>query len=87
MDGSKSVKQVKLLRDLDQGECEVRNALSQKIPGYVLHAGQVGEVVDTLEGGTAFLVEFGNSGPDTCDWFGVLYAGEIEQQVSDALAA
>ena len=87
MDASKNTILVKLLRDLDQGECEARNALSDKIPGYVLQAGQVGEVVDTLEDGAAFLVEFGNSGPDSCDWFGVLYATEIEPQANDAIAA
>lgn len=87
MDRSENFIFIKLLRDLDQTECEARNALTDKIPGYVLHAGQVGEVVDTLEDGAAFLVEFGNSGPNSCDWFGVLYATEVELQSNDAIAA
>ena len=78
---------VKLLRDLDTVECEARNALSDKIPGYALGTGDVGEIVDTLEDGAAFLVEFGNSGPSSCDWFGVLYATEVERQAKEAIAA
>ena len=78
---------VKLLRELDAAECEERNALSDKIPGYMLAAGQVGEVVDTLENGAAYLVEFGNSGPNSCDWLGVLYVAEVELRADEAVAA
>ena len=52
-----------------------------------LAAGSVGIVVDSLEGGEAYLVEFGSRGPDQCDWLGVLYASEIELMAAVAKAA
>jgi hypothetical protein len=35
-------------------------------------------VLETLDEGKAFLVEFGQRAPDKCDWLGVLYPSEIE---------
>jgi hypothetical protein len=68
----------RLIRKFDEQECARRNALRDKPADLMLAAGSVGMVVDTLENGEAYLVEFGNRGPDQCDWLGVLYAPEIE---------
>jgi hypothetical protein len=70
----------KLMREIDENECKRRNALSKTSPGFVLKSGDVGTVVETFGTGEAFLVEFNKnaSGPDQCDWLGVLYPTEIE---------
>ena len=46
--------------------------------GLALRQGSVVTVLETLDEGKAFLVEFGQRAPDTCDWLGVLYPSEIE---------
>ena len=69
------------MRDLTEGEARERNALSTTKPGLRLAAGDVVRIIDTFDQGTHFLVEFDRSGKakkDTCDWMGVLKAGEIE---------
>ena len=70
--------QARLTRHIDGHECARRNALTDKPADLVLAAGSVGIVVDSLDGGEAYLVEFGSRGPDRCDWLGVLYESEIE---------
>lgn len=69
---------VRLVRDVDVAECARRNALSREQPGLVLRQGQTGILLETLEGGLAFLVEFGSGAADACDWLGVLYTTEVE---------
>ena|SRR5436190_160617 len=64
-----------------------RIALTNKPADLVLAAGSVGIVVDTLDGGEAYLVEFGSRGPDRCDWLGVLYESEIELMAAVTKAA
>ncbi len=59
----------------------------KRSPGYELRPGQTGELVETLEEGAAFLVEFGQSSPNSCEWMGVLYASEVELQANGAIAA
>jgi len=78
---------VRLVRDVDVAECARRNALSQKLPGFVLRQGQVGTVLETLQGGAAFLVEFGDCAPAACDWLGVLYTTEVEMLPTAVAAA
>ena len=76
----------KLRREMDEGECKRRNALSKTKPGLVLRTGDVVTVVETL-GSEAFLVEFNKGGrakDNSCDWMGVLYATEIEVLGSSA---
>jgi hypothetical protein len=71
----------KLRRELDEGECKRRNALSKTSPGFALHPGDVGTVLETLGNNEAFLVEFNKNGKakkGECDWLGVLYPAEIE---------
>ena len=68
----------KLVREIDEGECRRRNALSEKGKASHLRQGSVVTVLETLDEGKAFLVEFGQRAPDTCDWLGVLYPSEIE---------
>jgi len=68
----------RLSRSIDEVECKRRNALSRHRPGYELQPGQVGTILETLEEGSAFLIEFGQDDSDACDWLGVLYASEIE---------
>lgn len=68
----------KLLREIDEGECLRRNALSEKRRGVALPQGSVVTVLETLDEGKAFLVEFGQRAPDKCEWLGVLYPSEIE---------
>jgi hypothetical protein len=71
----------RLRRELDEHECRRRNALSRTIPGFVLHPGDVGTVLETLGDNEAFLVEFNRTGKaknGECDWLGVLYPAEIE---------
>ena len=68
----------KLLREIDESECLRRNALSDKRRDVSLRQGSVVTVLETLDEGKAFLVEFGQRAPDKCDWLGVLYPSEIE---------
>jgi hypothetical protein len=68
----------RLTREIGETECKQRNALSVKRPGLTLSEGTQVTVLDTLEQGRAFLVEFGQKSPDACDWLGVLYPSEIE---------
>ena len=72
------LKTARLLREIDASECMRRNALSKKRPGLALREGSVVTVLETLEQGNAFLVEFGEKSPDDCEWLGVLYPTEIE---------
>lgn len=72
------VKTAKLLREIDIEECQRRNALSNKRGDLRLQQGSVVTVLESLDQGRAFLVEFGEQAPDTCDWLGVLYPSEIE---------
>jgi len=78
---------VKLLRPLDKVEAAERNALSHSIPDYTLSEGAVGELVEILDEGRAYLVAFGAQDDQTCDWLGVLYQREAELHPSQALAA
>lgn len=68
----------RLLRKIDESECRRRNALSEKRPGLALREGAVVTVLETLDSGKAFLVEFGEKAPNSCEWLGVLYPSEIE---------
>jgi hypothetical protein len=68
----------KLLREIDESECLRRNALSNKRRGLALRQGSVVTVLESLDEGKAFLVEFGQKTPGGCDWLGVLYPSEIE---------
>ena len=72
------LKTARLVRELDAGECLRRNALSNKRPGLKIKQGAVVTVLETLEEGNAFLVEFGEKMPEKCDWLGVLYPAELE---------
>ena len=72
------LKTARLVREIDAGECLRRNALTQKRQGMWLKQGSVVTVLETLDQGNAFLVEFAERTPDTCDWLGVLYTTEIE---------
>jgi hypothetical protein len=72
------VKTAKLLREIDVDECRRRNALSNKRVDLSLRQGSVVTVLESLDQGRAFLVEFGERTPDVCDWLGVLYPSEIE---------
>ena len=81
------MKHARLLRDIDAHECASRNALTNKPHRLVLTAGTIGAVVDRLDNGDAYLVEFGSRGTDACDWLGVLYASEIQPVVEVAKAA
>lgn len=71
-------KTAKLLREIDIDECQRRNALSNKRGGLRLRQGSTVTVLESLDQGRAFLVEFGEQAPDTCDWLGVLYPSELE---------
>ena len=69
------------MRAMDEAEARRRNALSATKPGFHLQVGDMVTVVDTLDAGSSFLVEFtkGNKvKKDSCDWMGVLNASEIE---------
>ena len=71
----------RVMRAMDEGEAKRRNALSATKPGFHLQIGDMVTVVDTLDAGSAFLVEFNKGGKakkDSCDWMGVLKANEIE---------
>ncbi|MFV0298372.1 MAG: hypothetical protein ACK5JT_19895 [Hyphomicrobiaceae bacterium] len=68
----------KLLREIDAAECTRRNALSNKRADLRLSQGAVVTVLETLDQGNAFLVEFGEKTPESCEWLGVLYPSEIE---------
>ena len=72
------LKTARLVRELDAGECMRRNALTNKRPNLTLRQGAVVTVLETLEQGNAFLVEFGEKASSKCDWLGVLYPAEIE---------
>lgn len=72
------LKTARLVREIDAGECMRRNALTNKRPGMKLKSGTVVTVLETLDQGNAFLVEFGEKAPEKCDWLGVLYPTEIE---------
>jgi hypothetical protein len=67
----------KLVREIDERECMRRNALTDK-RNIALRQGSVVTVLETLDEGKAFLVEFGQRAPNSCDWLGVLYPSEIE---------
>ncbi len=71
-------KTARLVREIDAGECLRRNALSETRQGVELKQGTTVTVLETLDQGNAFLVEFAGRAPDTCDWLGVLYPTEIE---------
>jgi hypothetical protein len=73
----------RLLRELDAGECLRRNALTNKRPGLKLRQGSVVTVLETLDQGKAFLVEFGER-KEKCDWLGVLYPTELEFETANA---
>ena len=79
------MQRVQLTRQLEATEYAQRNALSDKTPHLMLPVGSIGIVVDQLSDG--YLVEFGTSGSDECDWLGVLYPSEIELAVDGAKAA
>jgi hypothetical protein len=72
----------RLVREIDTAECLKRNALSVKRQGLKLKQGAVVTVLETLDQGKAFLVEFAERNEkraaDKCDWLGVLYPAEIE---------
>lgn len=71
----------RLVRGYSAEEARRRNALSTTQPGLMLAAGDVVTVVDRFEGGRSFLVEFSRSRPacpDSCDWMGVIPAGDVE---------
>lgn len=68
----------RLVREIDPGECLRRNALTNKRPGLKLNQGSMVTVLETLDQGNAFLVEFAEKAPDKCDWLGVLYPTELE---------
>lgn len=72
------IKTARLVREIDAGECLRRNALSEKRKGLSLKQGATVTVLETLDQGNAFLVEFSSRAPDKCDWLGVLYPTEIE---------
>ncbi len=78
------MKTAKLLRELDRDECRQRNALSNKRDDLRLTQGSVVTVLESLDQGRAFLVQFGEKAPDTCDWLGVLYPSEIEFEAGRA---
>ena len=79
---------VKLLRHLDKSEAAQRNALSHSVRDYTLSKGDVGQLVEVLDEGRAFLVAFGEtSDGKACDWLGVLYVGEAALQPHSAAAA
>ena len=81
------MQQARLMRPIDERECAMRNALTNKSATLSLAAGSIGTVVDRLGDGDAFLVEFGSHGPESCDWLGVLYASEIQPIAAVAKAA
>ena len=71
----------KVMRALDEVEARRRNALSATKPGFNLQVGDMVTVVDTLDSGSSFLVEFTKGNKikiDSCDWMGVLSLNEIE---------
>lgn len=72
------MKTAKLVREIGSEECQRRNALSIKRGDLRLRQGSVVTVLESLDQGRAFLVEFGEREPDSCDWLGVLYPSEIE---------
>jgi hypothetical protein len=49
----------RLLREIDPGECQRRNALTNKRADLRLRQGSVVTVLESLDQGNAFLVEFG----------------------------
>ena len=67
----------RLLREIDPGECQRRNALTNKRADLRLRQGSVVTVLESLDQGNAFLVEFGEK-REGCDWLWVLYPTEIE---------
>ena len=77
----------KVMRAMDEAEAKRRNALSATKPGFHLQIGDMVTVVDTLDQGSSFLVEFTKGAKlkkDSCDWMGVLNASEIEVVAVDA---
>lgn len=72
------VQTARLMREITADECTRRNALSNKRRDLALRQGSVVTVLETLDQGKAFLVEFGDRAPETCDWLGVLYPTELE---------
>lgn len=76
--GLVSITTARLLREIDERECQRRNALSRTKPGFRLKHGDTVKVVESFSGNEAYLVEAGASKKDSCDWMGVLYPSEIE---------
>lgn len=71
----------RLLRPMSALETRERNAVSSKDDSLALAVGALVTVVETLDKGAAFLVEFNKSGKvkkDSCDWMGVVKPHEIE---------
>jgi hypothetical protein len=71
----------RVMKAMDEAETRRRNALSATKPGFNLQVGDMVTVVDTLDAGSSFLVEFTKGGKvkkDSCDWMGVLTLNEIE---------
>jgi hypothetical protein len=75
------IRTARLMRGFDESEVRRRNALSATQPGLHLVAGDMVTVVETLDAGGSFLVEFNKGGKpkkDSCDWLGVVKLNEIE---------
>ena len=71
----------RVMKAMDEVEARRRNALSATKPGLHLQVGDMVTVVDTLDAGSSFLVEFTRGAKvrkDSCDWMGVLTLNEIE---------
>ena len=77
---------VRLIGDMPEDECARRNALTNTQKRITLSAGHEGAVIETLENGAAFLVEFGHHSSESCDWLGVLYKREVELEAKQEVA-
>ena len=78
---------VRLIGDIPEDESARRNALTCTQKPITLSAGHEGTVIETLENGSAYLVEFGHHSSDSCDWLGVLYEREVELGAKQEVAA
>ena len=78
---------VRLIGDMAEDECARRNALTCNRKPTTLSAGHEGTVIETLENGAAYLVEFGHRSSTSCDWLGVLYEREVELGAKQEVAA
>lgn len=72
---------------MDEHECSRRNALFAKPAALMLEKGTLGTVVEILDDGQCYLVEFGSRGAEECDWLGVLRRSEVEFAPEVACAA